>query len=117
MSGTVSLSDWYRLGHVQRSAITTAIDHGQQVADPALRPVAAATAAALLQSSGFRVLRNPLPVALLVVAAVGLILTYHWWVLALTLATGLAAVWLAENQARHLRPEWTRAVDANSAEP
>ena len=111
----MSIADWYRLGHEQRSTVNTAIDHGQRVADPALRPVAAA--AALLHSGGWRILRNPLPGALLVAAMIGLILTSHWWVLALTVATGAAAIGLAENQARRLRPAWTRAVAANGVEP
>jgi len=94
--------------------VNTAIDRGEQVVDPRLRPIAAATAAALLHDSGWRLLRNPLPVAGLVVAAV-VILIGHWWLLPLELVIVLGALLLSERQARRLRPQWARAIEMNKS--
>jgi len=108
-----SIMGWYQLGLEDRRIVNSAIDHGERVADPQLRPVAAATAAALLHRAGWRVLRDPLPVILLVVSVVALVWGAHWWILALTVVTAVAVGALAERRARRLRPRWAEAVEAN----
>ena len=112
---TASIWDWYLLGHQDRATVNTAIDHGERVADPRLRPIAAATASAWLTHSGWKILRRPLPVLGLLLSAVVLLVTGRWWLLLILLPISSAGLWATERQARRLRPQWAEAVQANDS--
>lgn len=110
-----SIRDWYSLGHQDRYTVNAAINHGERLADPRLRPIAAAAASAWLTDSGWKLLRRPLPLLGLLLAAVFLIATGRWWELLILMPIGFAMGWLAERQARRLRPQWAKAVQANDS--
>jgi len=110
-----SIRDWYSLGHQDRYTVNAAINHGERLADPRLRPIAAAMASAWLTDSGWKLLRRPLPLLGLLLAAVFLIATGRWLELLIVMPLAFAGLWLAERQARRLRPQWAKAVQANDS--
>jgi len=112
---TASIWDWYLLGHQDRATVNAAIDHGERVADPRLRPIAAATASAWLTHSGWKILRRPLPVLGLLLSAVVLLVTGRWWLLLILLPISSAGLWATERQARRLGPHWAKAAQANNS--
>jgi|SRR5450759_1979673 len=112
-----SISDWRLLDRHDRLDVGVAVDRGERVEDPRLRPIAAATASALLRDSGLKILRRPLPVLGLLLAAVVLIATGRWWLLLVFVSVGIAALWLAERHARRLRLQWRSAIRANEDNP
>lgn len=112
-----SIDDWRLLDRHDRFVVGAAVDRGERVEDPRLRPIAAATASALLRDSGWKILRRPLPVLGILSSAVVLIVIGRWWLLLIFISLGFAALWLAERQARRLRPQWHRAIRANEDNP
>jgi hypothetical protein len=112
-----SIDDWRLLDRRDRFVVGAAVDRGERVDDPRLRPIAAATASALLRDSGWKILRRRLPVLGILSSAVVLIVIGRWWLLLIFISLVLAALWLAERQARRLRPQWHRAIRANEDNP
>jgi len=112
-----SIDDWRLLDRHDRFVVGAAVDRGERVEDPRLRPIATATASALLRDSGWKILRRPLPVLGILSSAVVLIVIGRWWLLLIFISLGFAALWLAERQARRLRPQWHRAIRANEDNP
>lgn len=114
---SASLTDWFRLGREAQAAVGFAVDNGEQVEDPQLRPVAVALAVGLLNNNGWRLLRRPGYLVVLVLAfAAPAVLGLWWWLLA-DFLLALLCFWLVERQARRLRPQWQRAVQVNSDAP
>ena len=107
----------YRLDPQDLATINAAVDHGERLADPRLRTAAAGTASALLRASGWRSARRPLPLLGLLLSAAVLIATGRWWLLLILMPIGFAGGWLAERQARRLRPQWRSAIEANEDNP
>ncbi|GAB3568295.1 hypothetical protein [Spelaeicoccus albus] len=108
-----SVADYYRLNFRDRQAVKFAVDRGQRLDDPNLRPIAVATATGFLERGGVRVLKWPPVVVGVIIAAVILIWIGLWWLLLVALTVGIIGVIATERQARRLRPEWRESVAAN----
>lgn len=111
------LSGWQRLPREEQAAIGYAVDHGIRMSEPRLRPLAAALAAGLLSHNGWRLLRHPAYLGLVVASLAALAAFGLWWWLAADILLLLVCLWLVERQARRLRPLWRQAVEANSGPP
>ncbi len=112
-----SMYDWRLLDRRDQLVVGVDVDRGERVENPRLRPIAAAMASGLLRDQGWRILRRPLPRLVLLLSAVVLIVTGRWWLLVLLMPIWFASGWLAERQARRLRPQWRRAIRANQDSP
>ena len=112
-----SLADWYRLNRTDQLTVGITVDHGERVDDPRLRPMAVVLANSSLRSSGWQLLRQPGYLVVLVLVFGFAAVFGQWWVVLLELAFLVFFLWLANLRARRLRPQWQRAVQANTDTP
>lgn len=112
-SSSSSLLGWWYLNREDQVVVGAAVDRGERVEDPRLRPVAVALASGLLKYNGWRILRRPGYLLLLSVLFAVVVVSGHWWLLFADVALGVICYWIVERQARNLRPQWRRAVRAN----
>lgn len=103
---SASLTDWFRLGRNEQATIGVAVDSGERVEDPQLRPVAVALAVGLLNHNGWRLLRRPGYLVVLVLSFAALVVVGRWWWLFAYVLLALVCFWLVERQARRLRSQW-----------
>lgn len=108
-----SISDWVRLDHHDRQVVSGAVDRGERLEDPRLRPVAASYACALLRDSGWRILRRPAPILGMIIAAIILVVFGWWWVLLIVSIFAVVALWIVDRRAQRLRSRWHEAFVAN----
>lgn len=112
-----SLAAWWRLDRTQQRAVGAAVDNGERMDDPQLRPIAVALSRALLENNGWRLLRRPAYLIMFALSFAALIAFGLWRLLIVDVALALACFWLVERQARRLRPQWRRALEANTDVP
>lgn len=108
-----SITDWWRLDRHQRQQVGVAVDRGQPLEDPRLREIAVATASAHLKSSGWRSLRQPVPMLASLIGAMILLISGFWWLLLVLVLISTIGLWITEQRAQTLRPYWHAAIAAN----